>query len=82
MRLCADGDVAQGLLWLARGLQLTASLRPEDRDDLDLYGEMVEVSFEARIRGMKLFASVDDLVATIGEDVERARLLLDVPEPP
>jgi FAD synthase len=39
------------------------------------------VSFEARIRGMKRFASVDDLVATIGEDVERARLLLDAPEP-
>jgi riboflavin kinase/FMN adenylyltransferase len=52
-----------------------------DRDDLDLYGEMVEVSFEARIRGMKRFASVDDLVASMGEDVERARLLLDVPEP-
>jgi FAD synthase len=39
----------------------------------------VEVAFVARIRGMKRFASVDDLVATMAEDVERARLLLDLP---
>jgi riboflavin kinase/FMN adenylyltransferase len=50
-----------------------------DRDDLELYGVPVEVAFVARIRGMKRFASVDDLVATMAEDVERARLLLDLP---
>ncbi|HET7356243.1 MAG TPA: bifunctional riboflavin kinase/FAD synthetase [Nocardioidaceae bacterium] len=51
-----------------------------DRDDLELYGAEVEVSFVARIRGMKRFDSVDHLVATMAEDVDRARLLLDVPE--
>jgi riboflavin kinase/FMN adenylyltransferase len=50
------------------------------RDDLELYGVPVEVTFAARIRGMKRFESVDDLVATMAEDVERARLVLGVPE--
>jgi riboflavin kinase/FMN adenylyltransferase len=52
-----------------------------DRDDLELYGARVEVSFVARIRGMKRFDSVDALVATMAEDCDRARLILDVPEP-
>ncbi len=51
------------------------------RDDLELYGVEVEVSFVARIRGMKRFATVEQLVATMEEDCERARLLLGVPEP-
>ena len=51
-----------------------------DRDDLELYGAEVEVSFVARIRGMKRFDSVDHLVATMAEDCDRARLILDVPE--
>jgi riboflavin kinase/FMN adenylyltransferase len=48
-----------------------------DRDDLELYGVEVEVSFVARIRGMLRFDSVDDLVATMHEDVERTRIVLD-----
>jgi riboflavin kinase / FMN adenylyltransferase len=47
-----------------------------DRDDLELYGVEVEVSFVARLRGMKRFESVDDLVATMADDVRRARDLL------
>ncbi|MGZ4468891.1 MAG: bifunctional riboflavin kinase/FAD synthetase [Nocardioidaceae bacterium] len=47
------------------------------RDDLELYGVEVEVSFVARIRGMKRFDSVDHLVKTMDEDVERARLILE-----
>jgi riboflavin kinase/FMN adenylyltransferase len=47
-----------------------------DRDDLELYGVRVEVAFVARIRGMVRFDSVDDLVATMAEDVERTRLVL------
>jgi riboflavin kinase/FMN adenylyltransferase len=50
------------------------------RDDLELYGVEVEVAFGARIRGMKRFETVDQLVATMEEDVERARLLLGLPE--
>jgi riboflavin kinase/FMN adenylyltransferase len=43
-----------------------------DRDDLDLYGEEVEVSFVARLRGMRRFDSVEELVATMADDVRRA----------
>ncbi len=52
-----------------------------DRDDLELYGVPVEVSFVARLRGMLRFHSVDELVATMAEDVRRAREVLGTPEP-
>lgn len=42
----------------------------------ELYGRVVDVSFEARIRGEMRFAGVEELVARIGEDVEEARRLL------
>lgn len=47
-----------------------------DRDDLELYGRQVEVSFVARIRGMVKFDGVEALVATINDDVARTRELL------
>ncbi len=47
------------------------------RDDLELYDVPVEVSFAARLRGMKQFDSVQHLVQTMEEDCERARLVLD-----
>jgi len=47
-----------------------------DRDDLELYGEEVEVCFAARIRGMERFDSVDQLVAAMHRDVDTARRLL------
>jgi len=47
-----------------------------DRDDLELYGVEVEVTFVERLRGMVRFDSVDELVATIKDDVARARELL------
>ena len=49
-----------------------------DRTDLDLYGRQVEVTFVARIRGMVTFDGIDALVATIREDVERTRALLQL----
>jgi riboflavin kinase / FMN adenylyltransferase len=52
-----------------------------DRDDLELYGVTVEVSFVGRLRGMKRFESVDQLVETMADDVRRARLVLGVEEP-
>ncbi|HEX6248132.1 MAG TPA: bifunctional riboflavin kinase/FAD synthetase [Nocardioidaceae bacterium] len=51
-----------------------------DRDDLELYGVEVEVSFVARLRGMRRFDSVDELVATMADDVRRAREVLGTPE--
>jgi riboflavin kinase/FMN adenylyltransferase len=47
-----------------------------DRDDLELYGVQVEVSFVARIRGMLRFDSVEELVAAMDDDVDRAREVL------
>jgi riboflavin kinase/FMN adenylyltransferase len=47
-----------------------------DRDDLELYGVQVEVSFVAKIRGMQRFDSVEDLVLTMHRDVENTRALL------
>ncbi len=51
-----------------------------DRDDLELYGVPVEVSFVARLRGMKRFDSVEGLVETMADDVRRARVVLGTPE--
>lgn len=47
-----------------------------DRDDLQLYGVQVEVSFVARLRGMVTFADLDALVAQMDDDVNRTRELL------
>ena len=47
-----------------------------DRDDLELYGVEVEVSFVDRLRGMVAFESVERLVAQMDDDVARARALL------
>jgi riboflavin kinase / FMN adenylyltransferase len=47
-----------------------------DRDDLELYGVEVEVSFLGRIRGMRRFDSIEALVETMHDDVRRTRELL------
>lgn len=47
-----------------------------DRDDLDLYGVEVEIRFIARIRGMRRFDSVDELVAAMADDVVATRTAL------
>src|SRR4051794_8851543 len=49
-----------------------------DRDDLELYDVEVEVSFVDRIRGMVRFDGVDALVATMHDDVRKAREILGV----
>ncbi len=49
-----------------------------DRDDLDLYDEPVEISFVARIRGMKRFDGAEELVEAMRSDVVRTREVLGV----
>ena len=44
-----------------------------DRHDLQLYGQRVEVFLHEQLRREQRFASVEDLKAQIGRDVERAR---------
>lgn len=44
-----------------------------DRTDLELYDVEVEVSFVARLRGMLKFDDIDALIATMHDDVRRAR---------
>jgi riboflavin kinase/FMN adenylyltransferase len=55
------------------GVTRTVEAYALDRDDLDLYGEHVAVDFVGRIRGMVKFDSIDDLIAEMRRDVERAR---------
>jgi riboflavin kinase/FMN adenylyltransferase len=43
--------------------------------DLDLYGEVLRVEFLSRLRGERRFATVEQLVAQMHEDVARAREL-------
>jgi len=50
-----------------------------DRDDLELYGRNIEVSFVERLRGMERFDSVEELVAQMRDDVDRARAVLVSP---
>ena len=47
-----------------------------DRDDLDLYGEWVAVDFLAHLRATLRFDTVDELVAQMRVDVDRARELI------
>jgi riboflavin kinase/FMN adenylyltransferase len=42
----------------------------------DLYGQVVRLTFEQRLRGEQKFASIDDLVAQIRRDADAARSLL------
>ena len=47
-----------------------------DRTDLDLYGEKIRVEFVEHLRGQVKFTGVDDLIATIGDDVANTRVVL------
>ncbi len=44
--------------------------------EADLYGQHVAVDFVARIRGQEKFADVEDLIAAMGRDTEKARSIL------
>ncbi|GAA3959810.1 bifunctional riboflavin kinase/FAD synthetase [Gordonia caeni] len=44
--------------------------------DADIYGQHVAVDFVSRIRGMETYDSLDALIAAIGDDVDRTRVIL------
>jgi len=46
------------------------------RNDLDLYGVRVEVTFTHHLRGTVKFSSVDDLIETVRNDIECASTVL------
>jgi len=46
------------------------------RNDLDLYGRIVDVSFSYRIRGMVAFDGLEPLIAQMKDDVDTAWTLL------
>ena len=52
-----------------------------DRDDLDLYGQVVDLEFTHRLRPTLRFDGVDDLLRQMTEDVARCRVLLDATAP-
>ena len=47
-----------------------------DRNDLDLYDQVVSVDFVARVRGQAVFADLAGLVAAMTNDVAMTRKLL------
>ncbi len=47
--------------------------------DADLYGRHLEVAFEHRLRGEETYASADELMAQIRDDIRQTRTLLDAP---
>ena len=47
-----------------------------DQEGLDLYDQLVEISFVARLRGMVKFDGIEPLVAQMADDVQRTRTLL------
>jgi len=47
-----------------------------DRDD-DVYGERMRVQFCTFIRGQRRYDAVEELIAQMGHDVERSRVILD-----
>lgn len=47
-----------------------------DRDDLELYDAPIAVDFVARLRGQVRFTDIDALIATMNDDVARARTVL------
>lgn len=53
-----------------------------DRTDLDLYGQEVAFELVERLRPTLRFGSVDELVATMHDDVARARAVLGQPAVP
>lgn len=46
-----------------------------DRDDLDLYGQTIEVGFTQRLRGQQVFASEGEFIDQMRADIEAARTL-------
>ena len=61
-----------------RGLLVEAYLLDFDGD---LYGQTLRIAFLERLRGEKRFESVDDLVAQMHRDVERARQITSATVP-
>ena len=47
-----------------------------DRDDLDLYGEVIEVGFVQRLRGQEVFDSEEAFIAQMQRDIGQGRTLL------
>ncbi|TDD68709.1 bifunctional riboflavin kinase/FAD synthetase [Jiangella aurantiaca] len=48
------------------------------RTDLDLYGDEIMLEFAERLRPTLTFDSVDDLIATMNDDVAKARVVLGI----
>jgi riboflavin kinase / FMN adenylyltransferase len=58
------------------GTERTVEAYVLDRDDLELYGVDVEISFVRRLRGMVRFDAIDALVKQMDADVAEARAFL------
>ncbi|GHE94925.1 riboflavin biosynthesis protein [Streptomyces longispororuber] len=59
------------------GTERTVEAYAIDRVGLDLYGLHVAVDFQAFVRGQAKFESVEALLVAIGDDVKKARTLIE-----
>jgi riboflavin kinase/FMN adenylyltransferase len=51
-----------------------------DRSDLELYDTTVRIGFVARLREMKRFDTIDDLLVAMRQDVDQARDIMATPD--
>ena len=79
----ADGDrlpaaISVGTNPTFDGVQRRIESYVLDRTDLELYGETIGVDFVEHLRGQVRFTGVDDLKATVADDVSRTRIVLGI----
>src|ERR1700759_3933629 len=71
----ADAAISIGTNPTFEGRQRRVEAYLLDFDD-DIYGQKIGIEFEHRLRGMELFASIDDLVVQMRRDVDETREVL------
>ncbi len=76
--LLADGErmpaaISIGMNPHFHGTHRSVEAHALDRTDLDLYGQWVAVDFHSYLRGQESFATLDELMERINDDLRRAR---------
>ena len=59
-------------MWRLKGGEASAEIHVLDFDQ-DIYGEIIEVVLDERLRSLKTFENLDKLKQQIARDVKRAR---------
>jgi len=80
--LVVDGERLPAAISVGTNPQFDGQLRTVeayalDRTDLDLYDRHVAVEFVARVRGQERFASLEEFIGRMNQDVAKVRVLLN-----